>query len=263
MTWSFEHVSNENYKEYSRNPLVTTDIEVRFHPILSIDDSDFIRKFQDGIRDKYPKYSEAHVTGVNISQDERGSQGIEIQNDKQHVFSNVTNSCRIKLTKQSLVISNSDHKNRKQLTSDFVVCLNCLTALLDKNISLLRIGVRYVNIIDKNKIAHDLSKNVDWNDVISEDFLNLPAVADISNANFQTELHSEMDAGIMVLRYGLVQNVLNAPDHFRFDIDRFLMLDGSLDEVEKELLSFTNDIYSLFVHVIGGTLREWMNLEER
>ncbi|MEE8057614.1 MAG: TIGR04255 family protein, partial [Pseudomonadales bacterium] len=154
------------------------------------------------------------------------------------------------------------HISRDDIISQFCSGLDELKSVFG-NISPLRLGVRYVNIIDKNKISEELGYNLDWNSLVSEEFIKLPhEIANIANTNYMTEVRSNLSEGELALRYGLVQNQGTTPDHFRFDLDRYAELSASPDNISETLQAFTQDIYLLFNTVVGDKLKEWMTLEK-
>ena len=87
-------------------------------------------------------------------------------------------------------------------------------------------------------------------------------IADTANTNFNMEIRSNLTEkeGELALRYGLTQNQEGVPDHFRFDIDRYMSRQQGiqLNDALVQLPSFAQDIYSLFNTVVGTKLTAWM-----
>lgn len=254
MTWSFNSV---DHKTYNRNPIVSTDVEVRFHPIVKIGKISEIATFQDKVRQVFPTYKENKVRGVTV-----GSAGdFSINDETEYVFSDPKRSESIFLSPHSIRINSLNHQNRKELIKNFDLGYKSLLATFG-TISPLRLGVRYVNIIDIKKIGNDMGQELNWKDLIVEEFLKLPGeIADISNTSYKTEVQSNVKGGEggLSLRYGLTQNQGEAPDHFRFDIDRFVELSDGVEDVSNLIKLFTQDIFSLFHTVAGKKLKEWMD----
>lgn len=258
MTWSFPRVT---HTQFARNPLTSTDIELRFHPVMLVGQKEKIALYQDAVREHFPRYKRNNIRGVIV--DPTGSFGI--QDELEHAFIDRSNSNSIILGQQTLRTNSCDHQNRAQLRDQFLVGLNALKSVFGA-ISCTRLGVRYVNIITKQKISHDLNENLEWGDLISEEFLNTPheIISNLDETNFLMEMSAglENNAGELSLRYGLSQEENEEDSYFRFDIDRYIDLDSecNLDSQQALIDEYTLDIYSLFTTVIGPKLEQWMQL---
>ena len=256
MTWSFSDV---DYKIYQRNPLVSSDIEIKFHPIVRITQQADVALFQDKIRQIFPLYNQHNVRGVTV--DPQGN--FSVQDNVDHLFTDIQNKNSIILNQESLRVSSQDHQNRAQLIRQFTSGVDALQSVFGF-VNPYRLGVRYVNIIGKDVIAKDLGeKQLQWKDLISEEFMSIPKeIAVISNTNTMTEIKSNLISaeGELGLRYGVTQNKDEVPEHFRFDIDRYIHLQNGIDidKTDEYINIFTQDIYSLFNTVIGSKLKQWM-----
>ncbi|WP_371196096.1 TIGR04255 family protein [Glaciecola sp. SC05] len=258
MTWSFEKIK---HTVFNRNPLDSTDVELRFHPIVRVAQrpSD-IALFQDKVRDMFPKYRQNNVRGVSFAAD-KGS--MTVQDEIEHVFSDVLNRNSLVLNQNTLRASSQDHQNRNELISQFNKGLVAAQNVFG-GINAFRLGVRYVNIINKTEISKDLGvETLEWEDLISGEFLRMPhEINDKTNTNFMMEIGSNLQNGDgeLTLRYGLIQNHPQLPDHFRFDIDRYVQKDDglSINTTLDTINEFTDDIYSLFNTVMADKLKQWM-----
>jgi len=256
MTWSFQDV---NYRVFNRNPLVSTDIELRFHPIVRIaTQKQDIALFQDAVRGQFPLYRQNNVR--NVAMEPNGN--FRVEDEVEHVFTDLNNADSIVLNQTSLRASSRDHQSRERLIAQFELGAKSLEQVFD-GFSGHRLGLRYVNIIDKAKISEETTEELNWEDLISAEFLTTPhEIADTANTNFMMELRSNLNdrEGELALRYGLTQNQEGMPDHFRFDIDRYLSQPEGIElqAVLDHLDSFARDIYSLFNTVVGEKLTKWM-----
>ncbi|WP_428818810.1 TIGR04255 family protein [Microbulbifer sp. MCCC 1A16149] len=257
MTWQFENVSP---KIYGRNPLASTHIELRFHPITRIGRQQAdIAMFQDLVRKTFPKFKQNNVRGVSI--DPLGN--FSVQDEIEYEFSDVKGRNSITLNQQILRVNSSDHKDRHALIEQFSIGMNALTEVFGE-VSAFRLGVRYVNNIDKERISSDLNQQLEWGSLVSGEFLSMPhEIDDLSNTNFLTEIRSNLanGDGEMTLRFGLTQNQQGASDCFRFDLDRYLHSEENIEltGIEKTIESFTQDIYCLFDKVMAEKLKLWMD----
>lgn len=258
MTWQFENVE---YQTFARNPLASTHVELRFHPIVRITKE--IASYQDKVRQFFPKFRESNVRGVSF--DPQGN--FSVRDDVEFEFSDIKGLNTIALSQQSLRINSQDHQCRVQMIKHYRIALDALNEI-HGDINAFRLGVRYINEMDRNTISSDLGEPVEWNELVSNEYLRMPhGIADTANTNFMTEVRSNLAdrEGEMTLRYGLVQNQTGASDHFRFDLDRYINVEAGIDTKEtiEYINKFTQDIYSLFNTVIGAKLKNWMDMEIR
>lgn len=256
MTWTF---SNVGYQIYERNPLVSTTIELRFFPIFRIvkNEQDWAN-FQDKVRELFPLYEQNNVRGVEFNP----NGDFKIQDEVEHHFSDEAEKNTLVLGQSVLRITCKAHHSREQLIARFRAALEALRSVFG-HVEAQRLGIRYVNIIDKARISQDLNESLAWEDLISQEFLQRPhEIADLSSTNFMMELRSNLHGkpGSLGLRYGLVQNQTEVPDHFRFDIDRYIeRREGQPLDIDRiNFDELVQDIFSLFHTVVVGKLSTWM-----
>ncbi|MBD2860219.1 TIGR04255 family protein [Spongiibacter sp. KMU-158] len=260
MPWSF--VDTE-YHQYDRNPLVSTDVELRFHPIFRIADKGDIAKYQDLVRKKFPMYGQDNIREVNVDQNGNFSINDEIE----HRFIDVAQKNSIILSPRSIRLSSADHQCRKDLIEGFSFAFNALQNVFGE-VNGTRLGVRYVNLIDKERIYRDLGGGLaDWGELINSDFLKMPNnIATIEDTDFTMTMKSTLPEkdGMLTLRYGFGKASPDAEHRvFRFDIDRYCEVKNLNNQefIGSCLGNFTQDIYSLFNAVLGEKLKVWMQQE--
>lgn len=262
MGWQLE---KSNHKVFEKNTLVVVASQLRFHPILLIKDGKHIAEFQEKIRSRFPIFSE-QIARVIVSQPNPsdGEVKIETLEEKQYLFKKEDGSTTILLSSSSLALENRNHEERSQLISDFDMAIN---ALLDiyAPVSARRIGLRYVNVIDKSKISGDLGREVNWAQLITEKFLTCPeGMVNLENTLFYSEFTSPMPEpllGAMTLRYGLIR-ASDPVVKFRFDTDRYLEGAFDVSSTSEKITSFADDIFSLFISAAGPELQTWMKAKE-
>jgi uncharacterized protein (TIGR04255 family) len=249
MPW---RVDPKPHQVFTRNPLATVICQLKFHPILKVPER--VSAFQDRVREFFPVYQEAFVKEVSVNL--LGQ--IELKDDRQFHFQKPDQSCTIVLTTTSLNLEASNHAHKDVLLGDAKVALGALREVCG-TIAPLRLGLRYVNIIDEIKIAADLQRGTSWNKLISDKFLSVPGgLADIDDTRFAAEITSKLPEGHMTLRYGLIVDPSDSKTKFKFDIDRYADAGLNMDGVDSLLARFAEDSYSLFAEVIGEDLRTWM-----
>lgn len=121
-----------------------------------------------------------------------------------------------------------------------------------------RLGLRYVDIIDRKRISDDLGRAVAWEGLVKESFLRVPTgLATPDDTHFVSEVTSPMEEGLQTVRFGLVRDE-DGLSRFRLDVDRYI--EGMVPDAEilERLHPFTDDIFSLFVAAAGPDLAEWM-----
>lgn len=253
MVWLLK---KHDYNVYSRNPLVSVSIELRFHPILKIGQGSAIPEFQDQIRSLFPIYQEGVVQVVNLNV----SPNVDLREEKQYRFLDEDRKTDLILSADKLLLSCQNHLNREETLSKFDRGLSALRKVCG-DINPLRIGTRYVNQIELVRISNDLGRSLAWEDLIKEDFLRMPAdIANLKNTTYAMELNAPLDQGGLTLRYGLLKTTPEAENHFQFDSDRYIAEKFDLDKTNEILNEFVTDIYCLFSEMRGEALEKWMNI---
>lgn len=248
MTWQLQR---PEYAVFERNPLVAVIAQLRFHPILKI--ADRLPEFQDRLRSRFPLFSEVASQVIDF----KPPNNVQMREERSSQFRKKDDSgASITLHTQALTFEVRNHIKRDDMLADFQLAVEALVELF-RPVTATRLGLRYVNLLDRAKIGRDLGRAVDWNDLVSAEFLRLPSVTDLHDTAFATEITSSADSGAMTVRFGHVRD----PDgqfRFRFDTDRYVEGEVDLNQSTDQLKDFSGDIYSIFVAAMGTALREWM-----
>ena len=254
MTWN---ISQHPDEVFSRNPLVSVICQLRFHPILKV--GDCIADFQEGMREVFPEFAESTASVLNVQTE---AAGFEVKKERQFLLRKTDGSSTLTLTTNSLAIENHRHVDRQGLFDDIDRAI-VLLASLYKSVSPTRLGLRYINLIDKQFIAEALNRTLEWPDVVSGDFLVTPGgLADLQGTTFFSEVRSPMaTGGSLTLRHGLLQDV-ESKVRFRFDMDRYVDSAFDLARVRSHLESFGEELFSMFKAAMGTVLVEWMSQKE-
>lgn len=250
-------LNQHDYRIFNRNPLVAVSIEIKFHPILKIGSGQAIPDFQDKIRSSFPDYKEGKVQVVNLGVD---GNPVKVREEKQFVFIHNESQTQLTLTATSMLLVCHSHIKGEETSSKFEHALKVLLMVCGE-INPIRLGVRYINQIQKNKISEEIGKNVEWEDLIKNDFLNMPAnIADLSNTSYLMELNSSLEQGGITLRYGLLKESPEDELMFRFDVDRYLAETFDIADARNLINGFIYDIYCLFTEMRNDALEEWMSM---
>lgn len=252
---------------FERNTLALVVMQLRFQPILKIAEpaSEGIAEFQDRVRPCFPGYE-----SVDVNQLEIGPTGVvNVRNERAHRFMRGDGKAVLSLGASSLAVEYKEHKDRAHLLSDVRMALAAFE--LYAPVLPVRLGLRYVNIIQRKRIGRDLQREVAWSDLLTKEFASVPGtVASFDEStHFLAQVSASHDQGKMTLRYGLPGNLAVPGDflledrsepYFRVDTDRFLDESFSIEDVPALLEIFSADVFDVFMAAAGPVLLEWMGL---
>lgn len=252
MIWRFE---KKKRHVFARNPLDTVVVQLRFQPILRINEGKGVADFQEGVRASFPGYSEKEVRNFTINPLTKVTTKIE----KVFQFTRAGDHCKVQLSPDNVLVETKMHRDRDELIRDMRTVITALENVYNP-LETQRLGIRYVNVIRKEVVAKDLARNTSWERLVSAEYLRMPAkIADLEKTSFANQISSPMPIGDMTLRYGLVRQDIHQDATFNFDIDRYIDGVVDLDDLENIMIQFTDDIFSLFNTLPGTDLTEWMS----
>jgi len=253
MTWHLEPIE---YQRFERNTLVAVMCQVRFHPILKIDQQ--IAEYQDRIRATFPQFAKIQERTFSIQPGAAGNLMGEVRDEAKFQFGKVRGESRVLVSTDSLSLETRAHQDRDVFFGDLKCALDALLQVY-KPVAPVRVGLRYINSIDKDRIERDLGRPVGWERLIAGPYITPPGgKADLDDTLFVAEITSSMPVGMMTLKYGRVLEQPSGKLRFRFDVDRFLGDPIQTDRLLDQLGGFASDIHSLFRSAAGPDLVEWM-----
>lgn len=248
MTWK---LPTQPHKVFERNPLVAVVVELRFFPILKL--ADKIADFQDQVRSTFPAFQDVTRQLVNL----QPAGPIEVRNERLFNFVKADESSTLSLSTSTLVLESRRHERREHFMNDVRVGIDALSKLCGPVVP-TRLGLRYVDVIDKERIERDLGRSTSWPKLISDPFLAVPTdLADLDGTLFACEVSSSMPNGGQTVRYGLVQEG-DKRTKFRLDVDRYLDQPGDPSKLVELLGTFADDVFAVFVAAMGSDLALWM-----
>lgn len=247
MVWQLPSIE---HKVFQRNPLVAVVVELRFHPILRVESC--VTEFQDRVRDLFPVYKDFVRQMVNLQP------AIEVRNERVFSFSKVDESEVLSLGTSRLAFESRRHESRDAVIEVIKRSVETLTELCG-DITPVRLGMLYVNLIDKEAIERDLGRTSAWTDLITPAFLAVPTgLATFADSFFVSEVTSTVPTGgKQTLKYGLISDVTKRVQ-FRIDIDRFMEEGIVMADLSAILEGFADDIFSVFHSSMGPDLQAWM-----
>jgi uncharacterized protein (TIGR04255 family) len=212
--------------------------------------------FQDKVRGRFPVYEQRTIQEVTFSIGNR--EGAAVRTDQLHVFKDESSDLSLALGTGGLTLEAKSHSSGAVLRDDMRLALDALTGVYGV-VAPVRLGLRYVNMVNRGRISTDLKRAVDWKELIHGDFL-LPVGehASLAGTTFYTETTTSLERGSMTVRHGLVSAPGQAEVMFLFDSDRFIVGSFELGETLDLFEAFRMDTFSIFLGVAGPALREWM-----
>jgi uncharacterized protein (TIGR04255 family) len=255
MVWS---LPNRPIETFERNMLASMVVQLRFQPILKI--PDHIAAFQDKVRARFPGYETMESQELEI-----GSAGdISVRKQTEHRFLAHGEPTVSALNVSSFTVEYAAHKEREVLFADVDTALRALNDIYAPIIP-VRLGLRYVNIIRRDKLHAPFA----WSEILTERFSQVPGnlAALDDSAAFLAEITSPHDRGMMTVKYGILSNRLmpGLPNpqphdkHFRLDVDRYIDGGFGISEVRNLLEAFSVDAFQVFMAAAGPRLLEWMS----
>ncbi|GAB1541812.1 hypothetical protein NUACC21_44850 [Scytonema sp. NUACC21] len=165
-------------------PLIRVLAQVRFPPILSIEESNFVAPFQEAIREKYPLLQLEQSRGLILD-----SQGV-VSTEPQKIwrFVDAGSHWRVSLARDFIALETLAYSSR----SDFLERLENVLTALDLHIKpqiIERFGLRYIDRLVEQD-TKDLSKFV------------RPEVAGILSTEFGKSVHQTISESLFNLPEG-------------------------------------------------------------
>lgn len=235
--------------------LASVILQLRFQPILKVNSD--IAFFQDRVRTRFPQYETHESQQVEI-----GPAGINVRDfEVVHKFQSIDSAEAASLSTTSCSLEYLHHQGREQLFSDAALVISALESHFSPIVP-TRLGLRYVNIIRKEQVEKELGRKLDWADLLTSNFSNVPSgIASLdSETAYMVEMSSPCTYGKMTVRYGVLSDLSSRErqQHFRLDTDRFTDTDLKLTDVPKALRDFASDIFAVYMQAAGPALVQWM-----
>ena len=218
--------SNMEVKQvrYSKPPLVETVFELRFPPILRID-TETPDKFQDLIRHRFPEYEvqneiQQQVVG-NVNQNQFLAE-TKLSSNIVHVFSSDDKKNVVKLTRNNIFYSTTNYLGWDRFKEESIFVMKYFADIYQTS-QFSRIGLRYINVIDRTKLGLDIS--TPWKALVKNYYLGLLANPTESEKIESYELVTGLKFGpktAINLRVTLLVNLNSQETCLGLDNDCFL-----------------------------------------
>ena len=184
--------------------------------------------------------------------------GFQTRLQRELRFSSERDRATVVLGTEAVAIEYGQHRERAVLLTDLRMVLDALNADFAPIVP-SRLGLRYINIIDRERIAADLGRGVDWGDLVTPPYLQIPCgMADLAGTQFGAEINSNIDGGAMTVRYGLLSTPDRQTPAYRLDVDRYQEQGVQAEGVVGLIERFSSDIFRVFMTAAGPVLIQWM-----
>ena len=124
-------------------PIVRALIQLRFGPVLSIRNDDYIAGFQERIRTSYPQAAKAQTVQLLL-----GPEGVTQQAGESMWQFSGEDGWTLTLAAGFLAVDTTRYTARRELVERFRNAVDALTTLVGASTSWSRLGARYVNRLE-------------------------------------------------------------------------------------------------------------------
>lgn len=226
---------------YKRNPLDEVICQLRFPPILKID-AEVPAQFQEQVRRVFPSYSEKAEFKLRFSSELEGPPAeilgkmLGASDTKNHEFLSDDGEWKINLTRTFAALSTRRYQRWEEFSHMLALPV---AALLDAYSPehFTRIGLRYVNIIQRSKLEMPDRR---WADLIKPHILGILAAPEVDGSvrNFESKFEVGLSDGesAVRIRTSFVQPADNGEIRYKIDNDFFtskkVEVGGMTDKLE-------------------------------
>jgi uncharacterized protein (TIGR04255 family) len=246
---------------YSQNPLVGVTCQLRFPPILRID-SEVPAAYQERIRASFPLFSEESVSlpldlPAEISQLLKANIPTQASR-KAWKFASADNKWSLVLTRDSIALSAQEYRRWEEFEAKLRETYEPFFESYHPSF-LTRIGLRYSNIIDREKLKLG---QVPWKDLlqphIAAEYSSEEIADSIEDAQHQVVVLLPNGQGKLGLRHGTARRVESTETLYVVDNDFFIDQRTEVRDVFNRLTSFNRLAGHLFRWIITDRLHDAM-----
>jgi uncharacterized protein (TIGR04255 family) len=246
---------------YDKNPLDRVICQVRFPPILEID-AKSPASFQERIRTEFPEFHEKDELPISLPRNIQSEFPQDIlrqimpSETRNYEFSSEDGNWCINLTRTFLSLSAKVYTRRSEFQEKLA---KPLTALIEiyKPSYFSRIGLRYIDIIDRSKL--NLS-GVSWVDLLQPRILGLLGANEINKEILTTECKYEIRLDDKGNSVRIITKLVNNDDkeYFVIDSDFFRSNKTEINDLHGILKFFHETAFQLMRWLITDRLHNAM-----
>ena len=178
-------IEKDNKRLYTKTPLDLVVCQLNFPTILSVSASP-PSSFQDRIRDDYPLYQPQQISSFGVTFDLSMQQVVPPQpqqNSILHQFFTLDKDYILSLSNNDIKLETSKYSHWEDFISRFEKILSIFEEIYRPAVY-TRIGLRYINIIKKDKF------NYEWKDMVFPSFLGVLGDDDISKEDMEISFYN-------------------------------------------------------------------------
>lgn len=246
----YEHIN------YARNPLVEVICQFQFSTILSIN-SEEPAKFQEGIRQGFPRYAKGTVPLKTVNKDKTTT----TTNVNNYQFVSDDGKWKINLTQNFISISTVGYTDWETFAQNLDQPLAHFIQTYSPG-NFTRIGLRYVNAISKKFLGEE---DVLWDDLMKPAYVGVlgePDVEESSSRKHTVNFELALAGGYDLKTTAAPGLVGKDPQkrQLRFILDNDISVKGNLtvEQVPQKLEDMHRYAYRLFRGAITDELHEAM-----
>ena len=248
---------------FANNPLQQVICQLQFPEILKIA-SELPSNFQDRIRPQYPYYEEekvqlpGEISRVVEQLSNIGS--LKIPEGPNHKFTSEDKKKHVNLTQSFIALTHNDYKSWENFSEE----MNLVAKALDEEYKpnfYTRIGLRYIDIIEREKIGLG---GIAWSKLLNSALIGLlgdtTLQTDLTRINSEAEFDIETEGISKVrLRHGLIYR--NNQEQYLIDTDCYTEERSEFDAIPSILNSFNRTAGNLFRWTLTPKLKDALGPE--
>ena len=248
---------------FANNPLQKVICQLQFPEILKIA-SELPSNFQDRIRSQYPYYGEEKVQipeGISRIVEQLSNIGsLKTPEGPNHKFASENKKKYVNLTQGFIALTDNGYKSWESFSEE----MNLVAKALDEEYKpnfYTRIGLRYIDIIEREKIGLG---GIEWSELLNPALIGLLGDTTLQTAPARIISEAEFDIRIeglskVRLRHGLIYK--NHQEQYLIDTDCYTEERSEFDAIPSILKSFNRTAGDLFRWTLTPKLRDALGPE--
>ncbi|MBU6196030.1 MAG: TIGR04255 family protein [Candidatus Melainabacteria bacterium] len=218
--------------EFTQNPLVDVILRIDFAPILDVDTKEVLARYQREIKQWFPHYEKNIEYVHRIDSLVFGNK--QAEESLVHNFISKDKSQTISVSQKVFVLNFKRYKSFKQFEDVFKNNWKNFKNTFSTPSLITRLGLRYVNLIEKEKF---MTKEESWIDLIDSDLVpELKNYMQVNDQCYIKSLNKDLDLSLqgdnVHLKLAILKAIETNEDAFLIDIDSFRENKDGIDEEE-------------------------------
>ena len=236
---------------YQKNPLIQVICQIRFPPILRIDTETPVG-FQERVRKLLPGYELTYDDGLDSLPQSLGQslpsemrELMTLSSNRRHQFYAKGRTWTVSLTRDFVALETNQYKQWEDFRELLQLVINTLFQIYEPAY-LTRIGLRYKNVIDRNRLGLE---DVDWRDLFSDFVLGQFACDETSHLVLEhhgrTLVKLNDDGDLVRMEYGQVIDSAGDQSNKLYLLDHDFYTNKETEPDEQDIVSRLNTYNAL------------------